>query len=95
MATSSDPTHPKAVDDPDDDVTGHAYRRTVVPDNDVEGHGYRRSALPEDVVDGPAPVAVEERPESTSHAGDVEGHAYRRSALPDDDVEGHATRGKF
>ena len=39
----SDPTHPKAVEDVDDqdDVDGHAFRRSVSLDDGVEGHATR------------------------------------------------------
>jgi hypothetical protein len=44
-----DPTHPKAVEDPNDDVEGHGFRHAAVrEDDEVEGHGFRKSAVPED-----------------------------------------------
>jgi hypothetical protein len=39
-----DPTHPKAVEDPNDDVEGHGFRHAAVrEDDDVEGHGAKFS----------------------------------------------------
>ena len=72
----------------EDDVEGHAFRRTALPDDlaadpqeqaaeegDVEGHAFRRMADGDD---------------------DVQGHVSRgRGLVEDDDVEGHAARAKF
>ena len=49
MAIGSDPTHPKVVADPNDDVQGHAYRRMSLPNDATLGV----AGAPQDEVEPP------------------------------------------
>ncbi len=85
--STSEPTHPLAVEDADD-VQGHMYRRMALPADAVESHS------PVDAGPDPEGLARVKGPQERA-ADDVEGHSYRRSVVgDDDDVEGHATRGR-
>jgi hypothetical protein len=80
MSIGSKPTHPKAVEDLDDDVTAHSRRLppSTVAAGDVDAHH----------------PDVGGQPEPTLGSDDVAGHVSRGRGFTDedDDVEGHGVR---